>query len=111
MKLIAKRDFRNTGRAIEIEGALHPDHIHKGAMFIVGKDENTPYKDLSKQDKEFVGLLNIADCVGDGNDEKIVKLVMAEVEADKKAEAGRKALADRALAHFTANVQSAASKK
>jgi hypothetical protein len=96
MKLIAKRDFRNTGQAIEIEDAIHPDHVHKGAIFIVGKEEKTPFDGLSRQDKEFVSLLNAADCIADGSDDKIVKQVMAEVAADKKAEAARAALDNRA---------------
>jgi hypothetical protein len=87
MKLIAKRDFRNVGNAIEIENAIHPDHIHKGALFVVGVDEKTPYEKLNKTDQAFVATLNAADCVADGSDEKIVRLVMAEVTAEKKSKA------------------------
>ena len=40
MKLIALRDFRNIGGAIEIKDALHDLHIHKGAIFEIGKGDD-----------------------------------------------------------------------
>jgi len=91
MKLIAKRDFRNVGRAIEISNPIHPDHIHKGAQFQIGKGDS--YKSLTKAEQLFVAQLNAADCVGDGSDEKIVAAVKAECVADKKADTAREALA------------------
>lgn len=84
MRLIAKRDFRNVGNAIEIENPIHPDHIHKGATFVVGQSDDTPYEKLSRQDKEFVALLNAADCLADGADPAIVAKVNAELARDKR---------------------------
>lgn len=85
MLLIAKRDFRNPQRAIKIEGAKHPDHIHQGATFEIGGKAD--YDALNPQDKQLVALLNAADCIGDASDRKIVGKVQAAISEREKAEA------------------------
>lgn len=85
MKLIALKDFRNVpALSLEIKDALHPLHVHKGATFELGKGDTL--KDCSKPDQELLAHLNLAGCIGDANDEAVVKAVKAEVAADKKRE-------------------------
>lgn len=87
MKLIAKRDFRNPGRVLPVENAIHPDHVHKGAQFAIGGD--TPFEKLNRADRELVSLLNSSDCLADGSDDSIVRRILGEVAAER-----RKAQAD-----------------
>ena len=87
MQLIAKRAFKNPGRKLSIKDALHPDHVHKGATFSIGTEKEV--KNLNGDDQKMVLLLNVADCLGDATDEKIVRAVQAEVAAEKKAEAAQ----------------------
>lgn len=96
MRLIAIRDFRNVGNAIEIEAPIHPDHIHQGATFTVGKPE-TPYDKLNKAERDFVGLLNLAYCVGDATDPVTVEKVKKEVALRE-----RQRLAERSASAATA---------
>jgi hypothetical protein len=85
MKFIATKDFRNVpGLELEIDKALHPSHIHKGALFEIGK--GAELKDCSKTDQQTIAQLIVAGCVGDATDEKIVKAVKADVALDEKRE-------------------------
>jgi len=101
MKLIATAPFRNNlDPRIEIEGALHPDHIHRGAVFIIGRDKAGKSIDdeeqLSKIDANNIRLLTLAKCIGSANDEKLVKQVAAEVAEEKAREANQKTAQARA---------------
>lgn len=85
MKLIALKDFRNVpGLELEIKDAQHDNHVHKGATFEIGKYD--VLKDCSKTDQQTVAQLIVSGCVGDATDEKVVKAVKLEVEADEKRE-------------------------
>lgn len=85
MKLIALKDFRNVpGLELEIEDALHANHVHKGATFEIGKAD--ALKDCSKSDQQTIAQLIVSGCVGDANDANVVKAVKAEVDADEKRE-------------------------
>lgn len=92
MKLIALRDFRNnTNPRLEIEGAVHEDHVHMGAVFTVGTDKagkDIPdFEDLPKAEKELVQLLKGAEAIGDATDEKVLARVKREVAAREKSKA------------------------
>ena len=66
MKLVAASNFRNTVPAkIEIEGALHPLHVHKGARFTIGGD--MPFEKLTASDRQLVAGLNIAGRIVDAD--------------------------------------------
>jgi hypothetical protein len=81
MKLIALKDFRNVpGLEIELEDAAHDHHVHKGATFAIGSGKEM--KDCSKSDQLAIAQLVVSGCVGDANDEKIVKRVNDEVKAE-----------------------------
>lgn len=91
MQLIAIRNFRNPGRALEIEEPVAPDHVHKGAIFEIGG--KAPFDKLNRTDKELVVQLNAAQCIADATDEKIVKAVRAELEEESKAAKAKAAAA------------------
>jgi hypothetical protein len=86
MRLIAKRDFRNPERKLEIEDAKHPDHIHKGAIFNIG-DAKAPFKGLGPSEQKLVTQLNGADCIADATDEKTVAAIMDQVAEEEKVAA------------------------
>lgn len=90
MKLIATKDFANVpALGLSIKDAQHPAHIHKGATFEIGK-EATLGK-LTKSEQELVATLIVSEVAGDASDEKLVKQINAEVEAEtKKAKASVK---------------------
>jgi hypothetical protein len=101
MKLIALRNFRNNVEPrIDLgKEAQHDDHVHKGAIFIIGTDKagnDIPEaEDMSKADQRTVGLLKMAGCIGDATDEKLVKRIQKEAAQDEKAlaEAKKSAMA------------------
>lgn len=84
MNLIALRNFRNN-HELEIEGAIHEKHVHKGAIFSVGGKKE--FKDLTKAEQRIVIELNQSECIGDANNTTLVKRIEAEVKAEKAAEA------------------------
>jgi hypothetical protein len=95
MKLIALRSFRNnTEPRIELDGAKHDNHIHKGAIFSIGigKDgkDIVDADKLSKTDERNIGLLQMSGCVGDATDEKLVKKIQAQVAEEDAAESRAK---------------------
>ena len=97
MKLIALRDFRNIGGAIEIKDARHDLHIHKGAIFTIGQgDDLVAMKRLDRDSVELIARLSLAGCIGDATDAVLVAKVESELadearrEADRAARAGRR---------------------
>ena len=97
MKLIALRDFRNIGGAIEIKDARHDLHIHKGAIFTIGQgDDLVAMKRLDRDSVALIGRLSLAGCIGDGTDAALCAKVESELadearrEADRAARAGRR---------------------
>jgi len=88
MELLAIRSFKNPQRALVIENALHPDHVHKGATFEIGG--KAPFEQLTGDDKKLVGLLNHANCVGLPTPANIAQ-VAAEVAEEAAREATRPA--------------------
>jgi hypothetical protein len=96
MKLIAKKSFKNPSRQIVLENPIHPDHVHKGVIFIIGAEEGTPFAALTREEKHLVTLLNNADCLGEPTSENILKIT-AELATEAAAEA-REAKALHAVA-------------
>ncbi|MGD0258967.1 MAG: hypothetical protein ABSD29_03990 [Verrucomicrobiota bacterium] len=83
MKFIATHSFRNVGGKIKVENALHPEHIHKGAIFEIGTEPTL--KALAKADHkngELAARLLMALCVVEATVENIAK-VSAELEQDR----------------------------
>lgn len=103
MLVIAKRDFRNPGRQLELKDAVHPDHVHMGAVFQFGAKLETPLKELKPAERELIIQLAAADCLSDGTDEKVVK----EIQAAVKERDGREA---RQAARLAAPVKATAAK-
>ena len=89
MKLIAKRDFRNPQRKLEIKDAIHPDHVHMGARFTIGPKPESTFKELRAEDQLLVSQLSAADCISDATDEKIVASIDAATDEREKAEANQ----------------------
>jgi hypothetical protein len=86
MKLLAKRSFKNPQGQIVLEKPIHPNHVHKGAIFTVGAEENTPYEKLGREERYLVALLNDADCLGEATLENIAK-VAVEIQTEEKSRA------------------------
>lgn len=86
MDLIALRDFRRTPdlKDIEVQGAIHENHIHMGATFSIGTAKEL--KDLSVRDRQLVAHLAFAKCVGDATDPKVVKAVKEEIAVNERRE-------------------------
>jgi hypothetical protein len=96
MKLIATRSFRNTGQRIEVEGALHPLHIGKGATFEIGQGTDlVAMKRLDRDSVELLGRLSMAACIGDATDATLCAKVESELADEAKREADRAARAGR----------------
>lgn len=110
MRLIALRDFRNHAQLdLNADGKYDPifeAHVHKGARFNIGG--TAPFDKLSKADQKTVFDLNAAGCIGDAENEKLVKRIEAEAKADeeaaKKAAAAHAAGGDAHLAKIVAAV-------
>ncbi len=104
MNLIALRDFRNVAHLklkkagkSTVTGAVHDDHIHRGATFAIGDEKDLA--SLNKADPAtaaVVAQLIVAKCVGDADDEKVVAAVKEQVELDKKREESHKRLNENA---------------
>lgn len=103
MKLIALHNFLNT-HELEVstdgEKTTHEKLIPKGAIIYIG--EKLEFAKLKASDKELVALLNHAHCIGDANDEKLVKRIQNEVAQEKKVEARQASTA--VMAGSTADV-------
>ena len=71
-----------------IPGAVHSDHVHKGAIFTLGLDKSgkdiPEFERLEKADQRTLALLKVARCVGDATDAEIVARVNAEVAEDNR---------------------------
>src|SRR5258708_23097506 len=89
MKLIATRDFFRVPalKNIKVEGGppIHQNQIHKGARFEIG--EGAKLSDLTEQEKQLVGLLSYANCIGDATNAEVLKSVGDDIATDKKREA------------------------
>lgn len=82
MKLIATSDFRNPQPGkITVAGAIHPQHIHKGARFQIGGD--APMDKLNPEDLRLVTLLNGAGRIVEPSQLEQVAKVDAEIAAAK----------------------------
>ena len=101
-KFIATSGFKNTFGA-EIEGALHPDHIHKGAIFSIGVDgqgNDIPLDKMGKDDKQLakrfgkewalIANLNLCGRIADATNKDVVAKIQKEV-ADEAASKKREA--------------------
>lgn len=88
MKLVAVSAFRNTnpGR-IKVEGALHANHVHKGARLSIGGD--LPLEKLSQEDRDLVVLLNIANRIVEPSQTEAVAAIDAEAKAEAEAQKRR----------------------
>ncbi len=96
MKLIATRPFRNIGQRIEVEGALHPLHIAKGATFEIGTGNDLAVMKKHDRDSvELIGRLSLAGCIGDASDAVLCAKVESELAEEAKREADRAARAGR----------------
>lgn len=80
MKLVAASDFRNTAN-LEIEDALHPAHVHKGARFTIGAE--LPVEKLNAGDKRLLAELNAAGRVVEASNTKAVEQIDAEVKTEE----------------------------
>src|ERR1017187_8593291 len=83
VRLVALRGFLNNCE-IKVQGSSHPRAVNKGLCWT---------EDVSDPERlRTVLLLNRADCVGDGNDKALVKMVQDEVAIETaKAERTAKA--------------------
>jgi hypothetical protein len=93
MRLIALRSFRNNIEPrIDLDGdaTTYEDHIPKGTIFSIGVDKSgkeiTDAELLTKTDERNIGLLQMSGCIGDANDERLVKKIQAEVAEESAAE-------------------------
>ena len=94
MKLVATSDFKNTHPdKIEVDNALHPAHVHKGARFSIGGD--LPIEKLAASDKMLVGQLNNSGRIVYETQTEAVKKIdeevaRAEESKEKPAKGGKK---------------------
>lgn len=78
MKLVSTSNFRNPQPGkITVAGALHPQHIHKGARFEIGGD--APFDKVEPDDKRLVTLLNTAGRIVEASQVELVAQIDAEV--------------------------------
>ena len=86
MQFIATRAIYKVPKLqnIKLDKELHPNAIHKGAIFSIGDDK--AFDSLPRDEKEIVALLVDSHCVGDANDTELVKRINAEVLAEKRRE-------------------------
>ena len=91
MNLVATSDFRNTNPdLIEVDGALHANHIHKGARLTIGGEAKIDK--LTAAQKRVVAALNAAGRVVDEDEQPAkVKEIDAEIAADKASAERQKA--------------------
>lgn len=119
MKLIALRDFRNVaqlrlkdGDDSIVKDAVHDDHVHKGAVFEIGKEQSL--EALRKKDlpsAQIVAHLIASGAVGDASDNKLVEKVGTEIAVEKKRLANAAKLDKQAaMAHLGEQVVSAVEK-
>ena len=103
MKLIAKKDFYRVHalESIEIDKPIHPNVIHKGAVFQIGTADK--FKDLTKDERVIVSLLVNANCIGDANDQKLVSKVNLEILAEKRRFANAEQINQTASRNFQAS--------
>lgn len=92
MKFIGIRDFRNNC-GLEIEDALDPDHVHKGAVFSIGLD--LPFELLTPSEQKLVSDLRREGCICDADDIERVRAVRDEIAVEQKRERRDKAEQNR----------------
>ena len=103
-KFIARKHFYNNC-GLKIADAIHPMHVHNGAIFELGSDARgnalpfDKFQDMTAADKNLITQLNSADCIGDATNEKTVKDIMAEVAAEKIVEERAKEMSRQAGSH------------
>jgi len=109
MKLIALRSIRNPQRKIELAGASHPDHIHKGAIFDLGPANEGDFgkqllamRKTRAQEAELISALIISGSVGDATDEKVVQAVKDEIAVEERREKNCAAIDRQAKRVFSA---------
>jgi len=83
MRFVATRAFRNNCE-LEIKGALHPDHVHKSAVFSIGGD--LPLERLTPSEQNLVSQLRSAECICDADDAERVRVVGDEIATEEKRE-------------------------
>ena len=134
MKWIAKRDFYRTPQLAEIvitggcKGApqpdaktrivplFHPNHIHRGGIFELGKWSDEKELQAAKNTeplKILIAELRLTGCMSDASDAQCVERIEREIAVDVKREANRAALnkqadANTVLALLTGMAQIAA---
>jgi hypothetical protein len=87
MELLCVKSFRNVAARIKIEGAQHPLHVHKGALFEIGTARTL--KELAMVDDraaELAARLIFARVAAEPTPALIAE-VEAELEQDRKREA------------------------
>ncbi len=83
MKLVATSDFRNQAPdKISVAGALHPQHIHKGARFSIGDEK--PLEKLTPEEKRLVVELNCAGRIVEPSQVELVAKIDAEVATESR---------------------------
>ena len=89
MKLIAKRDLRNTlGDRVRIQGETkHPLQICRGTVFEIGTGEDI--KKLPTEERQLVAQLFVTGSVAEANDPAAVKAIQEEIAVEEKREAAR----------------------
>lgn len=101
MKLIALRSFANVpslglleldekGKPVKslVDGVKHRDHIHKGAIFEIGKGDDL--KSMAKSERpqaQAIAALIVSGSAGGANNPELVARVKAELAEDSKREA------------------------
>ena len=104
MQLIATRAFYRVPafECIEIKGAVHPKHIHKGARFTLG---DFAAGDIAKKpasdEKKIAAMLIATGCAVEATPENVAK-VEAEVAAEARREANAEARDAKAVQAFIA---------
>ncbi len=81
MRFVATRDFSNNC-GLEIKNALHPNHVHKGAVFSIGLD--LPFELLTPSEQKLVSDLRNAECICNADDAERVKMIRDEVATEKQ---------------------------
>ena len=114
-KFIARKDFRNNC-GLDIKDPIHPDHVHKGAIFTLGADNRgndlplEKAKEMVAAQSELIVALDAAECIYSAEDAAKLKLVQDEVAADKRREAREAEVAKSVATANLANARVAAAK-
>lgn len=99
MQLIATRSFRNVASRIKLEGAQHPLHVHKGAIFEIGGE--VPLAKIQDERQQELAARLISAKVAVEPTPEVVATIEAELEFDRKHEARAKEMDDAAAIKAT----------